>query len=101
MLFLSITFIGVIVLVGIWIVVMYNRFITLAERVENAKAQIAAQIESRWDAVKNLITATKEYAQYESELLENITEQRVSIGKLSSTSSGRGSFGGGSGVGAR
>ncbi|HLS66284.1 MAG TPA: LemA family protein [Pseudogracilibacillus sp.] len=67
-----------------WTISVYNSFITLRERVSNAKAQIAAQIESRWDAVSNLISATKQYAKHETELLENITEKRASLGRDSS-----------------
>ena len=74
----------VIIILGIWVITMYNRFITLAERVTNGKAQIATQIESRWDALKNLISATKEYAQHESEVLVIVTEKRTNIGKDSS-----------------
>src|SRR5690625_621169 len=72
-----------VVFVG-WTISVYNSFITLRERVSNAKAQIAAQIESRWDAVTNLISATKQYAKHETELLENITEKRASLGRDSS-----------------
>src|SRR5699024_3140897 len=67
-----------------WLIKTYNTFITLAERVLNGKAQIATQIESRWDAVKSLIHATKKYAQYEVETLETVTEKRVNVGKDSS-----------------
>src|SRR5690625_796935 len=86
MLFLGLIFIILIILVIfiIWTVSIYNSFITLRERVSNAKAQIAAQIESRWDAVSNLISATKQYAKHESEVLENITEKRASLGRDSS-----------------
>lgn len=70
--------------IGVYLISSYNNFVTLAERVENGKAQIAAQIESRWDAVKNLISATKEYAKHESEVLENITEKRASLNQNSS-----------------
>jgi len=63
---------------------VYNSFVTLRERVYNGKAQIAAQIESRWDAVTNLISATKQYEAHEAGVLENITAQRSSIGRDSS-----------------
>jgi len=76
--------IGFIVIIGVMVAVMYNRFVTLKERVKNARGQIATQIESRWDAVSNLIAATKEYAQYESETLEKIVQQRTSVGENSS-----------------
>lgn len=62
----------------------YNSFVTLRERVFNGKAQIAAQIESRWDAVSNLISATKQYEKHEADVLENITEKRASLGRDSS-----------------
>lgn len=83
MIFFGIVIVGAIGFV-IWTISVYNTFITLRERVSNARAQIAAQIESRWDAVSNLISATKQYAKHESELLESITEKRSSIGRNSS-----------------
>src|SRR5690625_4647855 len=86
MLFLTLIFIVFIILIIfiIWTISVYNSFITLRERVSNAKAQIAAQIESRWDAVSNLISATKQYAKHETELLESITEKRANLGRNSS-----------------
>lgn len=73
----------IILIVLIWSIATYNTLIALKERVQNAKGQIAAQLESRWDAVKSLIDATKKYALYEAELLENITRQRVSVSQSS------------------
>ncbi|NLY35788.1 MAG: LemA family protein [Tissierellia bacterium] len=67
-----------------WGVSIYNSLVTLRERVDNAKAQIATQIESRWDAVKSLIEATKQYAKHEADVLESVTEKRATIGKNSS-----------------
>lgn len=76
----------VVIIVGIllWVVSIYNTFVTARERVENAKSQIATQIESRWDAVKSLISATKQYSKHEADVLENVTEKRASITKNSS-----------------
>ena len=79
--------IGIIVLLVLlvsWAVSIYNSLITLRERVENAKAQIATQIESRWDAIKSLIQATSKYSAHEAEVLEKVTESRASIGRGSS-----------------
>lgn len=76
----------VVVLIVGWVISTYNSLITLRERVSNATAQIATQIESRWDAIKSLIDATKEYSKHESETLEKITESRSSIGRNSSVS---------------
>jgi len=80
---IGITVLAIIVLAAIFLAIYvmktYNTFITLGERVRNAKAQIAAQIESRYDAVKSLIEAAKRYEKYESETLENIVNQRLGI----------------------
>lgn len=70
--------------IGFWIGSTYNRLVTLRERVDNGKAQIATQIESRWDAVRSLIEATKQYSKHEAEVLESVTEKRASIGRDSS-----------------
>src|SRR5699024_10148844 len=48
-----------------------------------ARAQIATQIESRWDAVKTLIDATKSYAKYEVDTLDSIVKKRISMGSNS------------------
>lgn len=74
----------ILVLVGIWAVGAYNGFVGLRERVHNARAQIATQLESRWDALKSLIDATKQYSKHEAEVLENVTQARASIGQNSS-----------------
>src|SRR5690625_5560195 len=79
-----IIFLVIVIGLVFWTISVYNTFVTLKERVSNAKAQIATQIESRWDAVSNLLSATKQYSKHESELLENITKQHASLGRESS-----------------
>lgn len=83
---MAIVIILMVIIVGliIWTVSVYNTFVTLRERVFNARAQIAAQIESRWDAISNLISATKEYAQHEAQVLENLTLTRTNLSRDSS-----------------
>lgn len=76
--------IAVLVVIGFWVISTYNSLVTVRERVENAKAQIATQIESRWDAIKSLIQATKQYSKHEAEVLEGVTEKRLGIGRNSS-----------------
>lgn len=71
-------------LVAGWGFATYNRFVNLSERVDNAKAQIATQIESRWEAVKSLIDATKGYAKHEADLLGEVTLSRTSLGRNTS-----------------
>lgn len=62
----------------------YNSLIRSREMIYNSKGQIAAQIESRWDALTNLISATGKYTEYEKEVLENITRERTSASRETS-----------------
>lgn len=54
--------------------------------VRNAMGQIAAQVESRWDALTNLIQATKNYEKHEAETLEKLTANRSRVTNTSSAS---------------
>lgn len=80
----SIIVIIFIIAIIIWVIATYNKFITLGERVTNGKAQIATQVESRWDAVESLISATKNYSQHEAKTLEDVTAKRINVGQNSS-----------------
>lgn len=84
MLYIFIPILIILVLIVAWAIGAYNGFVNLRERVSNSRAQIATQLESRWDALKSLIQATKQYAQHEAEVLENVTSSRASIGQNSS-----------------
>lgn len=64
-----------------WVVSTYNNLIRQREFVRNAMGQISAQIESRWDAIKNMIAGTKQYTDYEAKVLEEITAQRSRLGR--------------------
>lgn len=76
---------GVLVLAIVgWIVVTYNRFVMLRENVRNAMGQIAAQIESRWDALTSVIAAAKQYAEHEATTLVAVTKERVPLRPTSS-----------------
>lgn len=76
--------IGLILIYG---TVTYNKFIKSQELVKNARAQIAAQIESRWDALSNLISATSKYSAYEAEVITNTVKNRQQLNSASSTGS--------------
>lgn len=65
------------VLIALWGVVIYNRFIVLRGRVDNAWAQIDVQLKRRFDLIPNLVNTVKGYAQHEKETLEKVTEART------------------------
>jgi len=63
--------------VAIILVVLYNRFVRLRNRVDNAWAQIEVQLKRRWDLIPNLVETVKGYAAHERETFQNVTEARA------------------------
>lgn len=68
--------VGVGVLVLIWGIATYNRFITLRERVKESWADIDVQLKRRYDLIPNLINTVKGYATHEAGTLAKVTEAR-------------------------
>ncbi len=68
--------IGVIVLVIIALIAIYNGLIRSRIRVDEAWSDIDVQLKRRYDLIPNLIETVKGYAKHEKELLEKITEAR-------------------------
>jgi len=64
---------GVIVL---WAVVIYNGFVILRTRAEEAWADIEVQLKRRYDLIPNLINTVKGYAAHESTVFEDVTKAR-------------------------
>jgi LemA protein len=70
----SLAIAAVLVIVG---VILYNRFVRLRNRVDNAWAQIEVQLKRRWDLIPNLVETVKGYAEHERETFQNVTEARA------------------------
>ena len=75
---------GLIVLFLLYLISSYNKLVKLREMVKNSMGQIAANIESRWDALRSLIDATKKYSAHEAETLENVIKARGGVNSSSS-----------------
>jgi len=58
---------------------VYNRLVTLRNRVENAWAQIDVQLKKRNDLVPNLVETVKGYAKHEKSVFENVTKARAQV----------------------
>ncbi|MCD6384599.1 LemA family protein [Candidatus Sumerlaeota bacterium] len=67
----------VLLLCGIYMLLTYNRFISLRNMVENAWSQIDVQLRRRYDLVDNLVETVKGYASHERETLTKVTEARA------------------------
>ena len=61
--------IGIIVLLAIWAISLYNGIVRLRNRRENAFADIDVQLRQRHDLVPQLVETVKGYAAHERDLL--------------------------------
>ena len=64
---------GIIVL---WAVFVYNGFVSLINRAQEAWADIEVQLKRRYDLIPNLVNSVKGYAKHESSAFENVTKAR-------------------------
>ena len=69
--------IGIVVVVGLLLVALYNRLVQQRNRVDNAWAQIEVQLKRRWDLIPNLVESVKGYAAHERGTFEAVTAART------------------------
>ena len=67
----------IVALLVIALITLYNRFVRLRNRVDNAWAQIEVQLKRRWDLIPNLVETVKGYAEHERGTFEAVTEARA------------------------
>lgn len=68
---------GVVFLIVVVGVVIYNRLIRRRNRVDSAWSDIDVQLQRRHDLIPRLVTAVDQYAKYERATLEAVTELRA------------------------
>jgi len=78
---------GVIVLIIVWAVAIYNQLVSLSNRYKNGFAQIEVQLKRRYDLIPNLVETAKGYLSHEKETLEAVilarNEAAAALGQLS------------------
>ncbi len=88
---------GVIFLLLVVIILIYNRLVALREQCKNAFSQIDIQLKRRYDLIPNLVEVAKKYMSHERESLEaviaarnqavratNLASERLDAGQLAS-----------------
>jgi LemA protein len=68
--------IGVIVVIALFAIVLYNRLVSLRQVVNQAWSDISVQLKQRHDLVPNLVETVKGYAGHERATLEAVTAAR-------------------------
>ena len=69
---------GVIVVLVVWAIAIYNGLVVLRNRFKNAYAQIDVQLKRRYDLIPNLVEVAKGYIKHERETLEAVIKARNS-----------------------
>jgi len=68
---------GVLIVFALIVAGIYNRFITLKNRANEAWADIDVQLKRRYDLIPNLVNTVKGYASHESGVFQKVTEARA------------------------
>ena len=75
---------GIVVLLVIAGIVLYNRLVRLKTTVQSSWSDIDVQMKKRYDLVPNLVETVKGYAGHERALFENVTKARSMAMRASS-----------------
>jgi LemA protein len=68
---------GVVALVVLAVIVMYNRFVRQRNLIEESWRQIDVELRRRYDLIPNLVETVKGYAAHERQTLEAVIEARA------------------------
>lgn len=68
---------GVVLIVVLWLVGAYNRFIRLVNQAKEAWSDIEVQLKRRYDLIPNLINTVKGYATHEQATFDKVTSART------------------------
>jgi len=63
----------------LYLIMKYNRFVTLKNRIDNSWAQIDVQLKRRFDLIPNLIETVKGYAKHEKKVFLEVTAARTAM----------------------
>jgi LemA protein len=73
---------GVAIVIALWGVAIYNRFVRLVQQTKEAWADIDVQLKRRYDLIPNLVETVKGYASHEREALDAVVKARSEATKV-------------------
>ena len=72
-------FVGILVVLVLWVVSMYNGLVKERMKVKNSWSQIDVQLQRRFDLIPNFVETVKGYAAHEKGVFENVTQARSNV----------------------
>lgn len=69
--------VGALVAAILYVIVAYNKFVSLTQRAKEAWADIDVQLKRRYDLIPNLVETVKGYASHERETFDAVTNARA------------------------
>ncbi len=70
---------GVVVLLGLWTVLIFNRLVRMGNEAKRGWSNIDVQLKRRTDLIPNLVEAVKGYAAHERAVFEEVTAARTAL----------------------
>ncbi len=82
--------IAAVVVLGLifYLISIYNKIVSLKNRVDNGWAQIDVQLQRRYDLIPNLVETAKGYMKHEKETLKMVIDARNAANEAAKTASG-------------
>lgn len=79
----TLVLVGIVALLVLFVIALYNSLVTSRNRVDNAWSQIDVQLKRRHDLIPNLVEVCKGYMKYEQSVLESVTKARQQAVQIS------------------
>lgn len=83
------TFWLILAAVAVFLIIIYNRIITLKQKRKSAFSDIDVQLKQRYNLVPQLVETVKGYAKHENDVFTKVTEARSQVGKASTAGTDR------------
>lgn len=72
----AIVILGIVLILILWVVTIYNRLVALRNQVKNGWSQIDVQLQRRYDLIPNLVETVKGYMEFEKGTLQAVIAAR-------------------------
>lgn len=79
----------IVVVVFLYVIVVFNTFTRLKNRIKHSKSSIDIYLTQRFDLIPNLVSVVKEYAKYEESVYTKIAELRAQYNDTKSLDKGK------------